>query len=109
MPRFVFLSLSVSLLVATAAFADVPLPKDLKCVDPRVRFDGVEKYADHAFFLKFKTFSGGPANTPFTTIEVKDAKDFNLKARRRIIDMHLLAIERKDFDQRKKDDPSMTW
>ncbi len=103
------LALSFVLSAVLPVYADIALPKDLKQIDPRVRFDGVEKYADHVFVLKFKTFSGGPAMTPFTTIEVKDSKDFNLKAQRRILDMHLLAVERKDYEKLKKDDSSLNW
>ncbi len=96
-------------LAGSVALGDVPLPPDLKYVDPRVRFDGVEKHGDYVFHLRFLTFSGGPANTPYTLIEVKDEKPFQLNAQRRISNMALLAMEKKDFDKRAKDDPSLKW
>jgi hypothetical protein len=94
---------------ASVASADVPLPKDIKYVDPRVSFEGIDKQADHVFYLRFLSFNGGPAGAPYTLIEVKDSKPFNLKAQRRLTDMSLLAMERKEFDKRKQDDASLKW
>ncbi len=109
MLRATLLAFVFTLLAASVASADVPLPKNLKYVDPRVSFDGVEKHKDHVFYLRFLTFSGGPANIPHRLVEVKDSKPFNLKAQRRLINMSLLAMERKEFDKRAKDDPSLKW
>jgi hypothetical protein len=94
---------------AAVASADIPLPRDLKYVDPRVSFEGIDKQGDYVFYLRFLTFSGGPAGVPHTLIEVKDAKPFNLKAQRRLGDMTLLAMDRKEFDKRKKEDASLKW
>ena len=108
MNRLAILAFALSVAVSTA-WADVPLPSDLKYIDPRMRFDGVEEHKDYVFHLRFLTFSGGPANTPYRLIEVKDAKPFDLKSQRRLTGMALLAMERKEFDKRAKDDPSLKW
>ncbi len=94
---------------ASVALADIPLPKDLKYVDPRVRFEGIDKQPAFVFHLRFLTFTGGPAGAPFRLIEVKDEKPFNLKAERRLINMSLLAMDRKEFAKRAKEDPSLKW
>ena len=109
MYRVILFTLAVSLVSVSAVSADIPLPKNLKYVDPRVRFDGIDKYEDYVFYLRFLTFTGGPAGVPHRLMEVKDTKAFNLKAERRLGNMSLLAIERKDFDKRSKEDPSLKW
>jgi hypothetical protein len=89
--------------------ADVPLPPNLQYVDPRVQFNGIDKHDDHVFFLRFLTFSGGPAGRPHTVTEVKHTKPFNLNAQRRLTDMSLIAVERKVYEKRAKDDPKLQW
>lgn len=103
------LALAGSLLLAAVSSADVPLPKNLKYVDPRVRFEGIDKLPDQVVFLRYLTFSGGPANVPYKVVQVKDDKPFNLNAQRRLSNMQLLALDRKEFDKRAKDDPSLKW
>ena len=107
--RMICIASVLGLFLASVAFADLPLPKDLKYVDPRVRFEGIDNVADQVFYLRFLTFASAPGSTPYTLKEVKDAKPFNLNAQRRLTNMSLLAIERKDFDKRAKDDPSLKW
>ena len=109
MIRLASIAILTALFSAAASYADVPLPKDLKYVDPRVSFEGVEKQADHVFYVRFLTFTGGPGKTPYRVMEVNDAKPFNLKAERRLINMSLLAMDRKEFDKRKNEDPSLKW
>lgn len=109
MYRAVVFACAFAFMSAATVSADVPLPKDLKYVDPRVSFEGIDKQGDYVFYLRFLTFSGGPGNTPHTLMEVKDAKPFNLNAQRRLFDMSLLAMERKEFDKRKADDASLKW
>jgi hypothetical protein len=109
MRRALGLAFAFSLFLVSAASADIPLPKDIKYVDPRVKFEGVEKYSDYVFYLRFLTFTGGPANTPYTLIEVKDDKVFNLNAQRRLLNMNLLAMERKEFEKRAKEAPPSKW
>jgi hypothetical protein len=109
MGRTFTLAAVCSLLIVSAASADLPLPKDIKYVDPRVRFEGIDAHADYVFHLRFLTFVGGPNGVPYTVIEVKDAKPFNLNAQRRLINMQLLAVERKEFEKRAKDEPSLKW
>ncbi len=99
----------VGFMSAAAVSADVPLPKDLKYIDPRVSFEGIDKQGDYVFYLRYLTFAGGPAGVPHTLVEVKDAKPFNLNAQRRLFDMSLLAMERKEFAKRKQDDASLKW
>ena len=105
---FVF-AVAGSLLFAAGVFADIALPGNIKYIDPRVSFQGIEKHPDYVFHLRFLTFSGGPANVPHRLVEVKDSSVFNLNAARRLTDMKLLALERKEFDKRAKDDPSLKW
>ncbi len=109
MRRTLGLAFAVSLFVVSAASADIPLPKDLKHVDPVVRFDGVEKHPGQVFFLRFLTFTGSPAGIPHRLIEVKDGKPFALNAQRRLGDVKLLAVERKEFEKRAKEDGSLKW
>jgi len=106
MRRTFGLALAAGLLAVSAASADIPLPKDVKYVDPMVRFDGVSKHPDHVFVLRFLTFTGGPANILHTVIEVKDDKAFNLNAQRRLTDMSLLAMDRKAAE---KAGPTIAW
>ncbi len=109
MTRISTFALGIALLLVGALRADVPLPPDIKYVDPRVRFENIDKFADQVFCLRFQTFNGGPGGTPYTVIEVKDTNAFNLKAQRRIINMQLLTMNRDDFTKRAKDDPSLKW
>jgi hypothetical protein len=108
MSRCALLAFSLVLLAASASWADLPLPKNLKYVDPRVSFEGIDKHADHVFYLRFQTFTAAPTKD-YRLIEIKDAKPFNLNAQRRLANMSLLALERKEFDKRAKDDPSLKW
>jgi hypothetical protein len=109
MARSYFFAVVGSVLVASSAAADVPLPKDLQYVKPRLRFEGIEAQPDYVFYLRYLTFSGGPAGVPHTLTPVKDAKVFTLDAARRLIDMKLLAMDRKAFAKRAEDDPSLKW
>lgn len=103
---FVF---AASLLVVSAVSADLPLPKTLKYVDPRVRFEDVDKHMDYVFHLRYLTFTASPAGVPHTMVEVKDTKAFNLNAQRRLTDLRLLALERIEFEKQAKADPSLKW
>ena len=105
---FVF-AVASSLLFASAVLADLPLPKNIKYVDPRVSFQGIEKNFDYVFYLRYLTFVGGPASVPHTLVEVKNSNAFNLNCQRRLMDMKLLALDRKEFDKRAKNDPSLKW
>jgi hypothetical protein len=96
-------------LAVLPARADVPLPKNLRYIDPRVRFENVDAYPDHVFYLRYLTFSGGPANIPYTLVSVKNIQPFNLNAQRRLINMHLLAVERKTFEEKAKQEPDLKW
>jgi len=109
MRRTLILAVAGSLLVTSAVLADLPLPRNLKYVDPRVSFQGIDKHPDYVFHLRFLTFQGGPGGVPHRLLEVKDSNAFNLNASRRLIDMKLLAMERKEFDKRAKNDRSLKW
>jgi hypothetical protein len=109
MRRTLGLAFALSLFLVPAASADIPLPKDLKYVDPRVSFEGIDKLPDHVFFLRFLTFAGGPSGVPHTLIEVADAKPFNLNAQRRLLDFTLLAMDRKTYEAKSKDAPAAKW
>ncbi len=100
-----------SLLMVAAVWGNAgpaPLPKDRKVAEPPVRFEGIEQHPDYIFHLSYNVIYGG-----YTLVEVKDSKafklDFKWKDRSPSVYMTLLALERKDFDKRKKDDPSLKW
>lgn len=85
------------------------LPKEHRVHEPSVCFEGIDKHADHVFYLRFNIIYRG-----LTLIEVKDDKAIKLNLgftdRKPVFgEMVLLAIERKAFEQRKKDDPSLKW
>lgn len=109
MRRLLGLALGLCLFLVSSASADIPLPKDLKYVDPVVSFEGLDKLPDHVFFLRFLTFTGGPSGTPHKLIEVKNGRPFNLNAQRRLTDMSLLALDRKTYEAKAKDAPAAKW
>jgi hypothetical protein len=94
---------------AASARADIPLPSHLTYVKPQLAFEGIAEHADYVFCLRYLTFVGGPSGTPHTVIQVRDSKPFTLDCQRRLIDMQLLAIKKSDFENRSKDEKSLTW
>jgi hypothetical protein len=109
MHRPLFPAVVLLLAIAAAARADIPLPDNLKYVDPRVAFEGVEKHPDYVFHLRFLTFVGGPSGVPHRLVEVRNADAFNLNAQRRLFDMKLLAMDRKEFEKRSQGNKSLDW
>lgn len=89
--------------------ADVPLPPHVKYVKPWLRFEGIEDYPDHVFFLRFLTFSGGPSGAPHTLIEIKNSESFDPHFQRRLSDVSLLVMERREFEKRASQDSSLKW
>ena len=72
-------------------------------------FQGVENHTDYIFYLREPPIISHPSRSrPHSLIEVKDSKAFNLGATR-LADIKLLAMDRKEFDKRVKDDPSLNW
>lgn len=96
-------------LAASAVRADIPLPKNLKEFDPRVKFEGVEKYPNHVFYLRYLTFNGNPSGVPHTLVPVKDATPFNLNAQRRLSNMELLAVDRATIEKLAKTGETNEW
>ena len=96
------------LCIASAAWADLPAPKGSIHVDPRVRFEGMTKHADHVFFLRY---SSGflPNGIPPLLIELKENNTFTLHTGRRIFSFEVVALDRKEFDKRAKADPTLKW
>ncbi|HYV36532.1 MAG TPA: hypothetical protein VE988_12545 [Gemmataceae bacterium] len=97
--------------VVSANSGPPKLPEDQKRIDPPVRFEGVEKHADYVFYL----IAGGYYLSP-VSVEVKDSNagvlDFSKGAKSGapvISTMVLLAMDRKDFEKRAKDDPKPKW
>ncbi len=107
--RHCALVLGVSMFVVASSRGDLPLPNDIKYIDPRVSFDGIDQYPDQVFYLRFITFSGGPNGVPPTLIEVKDSKAFNLNAQRRLTNMQLLTMNRDAFNKLAKDDAKLKF
>lgn len=103
------LGLVLSLAFTSVASADIPLPGNLKYIDPRVQFEGIDQLPDHVVYLRFLTFTGGPGGVPHRLMPVKDSKPFALNAQRRLFDMSLVALDRKEFEKRAKEDPTLAW
>ena len=109
MYRQIVSALAVSLVLAPSASADVVRPGE-KSVNPLVRFMGIEEHQEHVFYLQIQREQRNEPDKPSPKlIEVKDSTPFNLNAGFRLESMYLLAIERKEFDKRAKDDPSLKW
>jgi hypothetical protein len=109
--RMLYRSITAAVLVACAASfecADVPLPPNQKYIDPRVQFEGVGKYEDQVFVLKFNTGSGNPFAGPPVYLDVKNSEPFNLNAQRRLVNMELFAVERKEYEKH-KNEPKKDW
>lgn len=98
-----------SLLFASTSLADIPLPKDLKRIEPRVSFEGIEKYPDYVFFLRFSSSPGNPIGAPHTLLPIKNTNPFVIKPNGRLISMHLLAMDRKEYEKRAKADAGLKW
>jgi hypothetical protein len=109
MVRTLVLATGISVLWIGGVRADIPLPPDIKYVDPRVSFEGIDKYPDQVFLLRYLTFTGGPGKTPYSLVEVKDGNPFNLNAQRRLINVQLLTMKRDDYEKRAKDNPPSKW
>lgn len=105
--RNLLTSLAVSLLFASTSLANAPLPKNLKRIEPSVRFEGIDKHADHVFFVRY--ISGIPGYPrPAKLVEIKESSEFKIDGTH-IFSIILLAIKRKDFDKRAKEDPKLEW
>jgi hypothetical protein len=97
--------------VVLANAGPAPLPKGRKVVEPPVRFVGLDKHPDYVFHAYFcATYFGCnlaevKEGEPIT---IKFSKD-SFKGRVPAARLYLLALERTEFEKRKKDDPSLTW
>ena len=109
MIRCVVLSFVLLSTFVSNASADTAPPPGHKRVNPYVRFEGIEKHADHLFYVQLQTFSGGPGPKPNRLSQVIDSAPFTFYAEDRIQTLFLLAIERKEFDKRSKDETSLEW
>src|SRR5580658_267311 len=114
MRRTLAMASAVCLLVASAGSADFPRPelKGYRFVDPRVSFEGIDKHTDYVFYLRYLTWTGKNRQglvIPPTMILVKDSKAFSLKTEEYLTEVHLLAMDRKEFEKREKADPSLKW
>src|SRR5262245_50562557 len=105
MNRIGILALTLNLIAAGTSWADIPLPKDQKYIDPQVRFEGAEKHPEYVFHLRYLTFTGGPGGVPPRLVRIADAKPFPLHAERRLINMQVLAMKRDEFEKRVKSEP----
>ena len=107
------MALVSSMAMVGVAFANAGpprLPKGYKVAEPSVRFTGTDKCADHVFYLNNRTayFDFGHG-----LVEVKGSEPITLafKTKDYIPNLHvvLLAVERRDFEKRKKEDVSLKW
>lgn len=112
MVRKLALALVSSLVMVGVVCANAgppPLPKGHKVAEPPVRFEGIDKHPDYIFHLYY---SG--VFLERTLVEVKDAHAIKLDFKRKdstpyVSIMALTAMERKEFDRRKKADPELKW
>lgn len=115
MDRTFVMAFTVGLLIARAASADMSpsMPKGYKYADPRVNFEGIEQHPDYVFHLRYLTYGGKGKqrddDATHSTIPVKDSKAFSLKTKEYLTDVYLLAMDRKEFDKRAKEDPTLNW
>jgi hypothetical protein len=109
MRQVLLLAIVAGLVFVSVATADVPLPPDVKYVTPRVRFEGVDKYAEHVFFLKYNAGPGNPLAAPPTIVEVKNTEPFEMTGGRRLANVHLFAVPRTDVAKLREKDPKMGW
>jgi hypothetical protein len=107
------LAILTTLSIDTAVWANAgpaPVPKGKKVIEPVLRFEGIDKHADHVFYLRYAAYYFEGA-----CVEVKDASPVKVAFKNRgdrmpsVSYVALLAVERQDFDKRKKDDPSLKW
>jgi hypothetical protein len=105
------MALVSNLALAAAVFANAgpaPLPKDRKVAEPPVRFEGLDKHPDYVFCLHYHVLFRDS-----TLLEIKDDQAFKLHFkftdRSPVVYMTLFAMERKEFEKRKKEDPSLKW
>lgn len=112
MNRNLPVALLSTLAIATAAFANAgppPLPKGHKVAEPVMSFEGIDKHPDTVFHLYYYGYF-----VKRTLIEVTDSKAIKLDFMRKesapqINYMALKAMDRKEFDKRKKADPELKW
>ena len=110
MKRFFLLTGAILLALASTSTADLPPPPGIVEVTPRVRLVGMDKYPDHVFYVTLKTSRGNPKAGTLLRFEMKNADPVTLKgSQRRIADMYVLAIDRKDFEKRKAADDTLAW
>jgi hypothetical protein len=112
MAQKVTIALLTHFALATILFANAgppQLPKDHKVVEPLCTFEGIDKHPDYVFHLYYYGYF-----TERNVIEVQDAKAFKLEFKRKdripeVAYIALKAMERKEFDKRKKADPELKW
>jgi hypothetical protein len=111
MRRIAALTIVASLVSAGMVFANAGpprLPKGRKVAEPPVRFTGIDNKSDYVFYIHY-----GATYFEDTLAEVKDSEPIKLNFKTKDFApnayMVLLAMERKDFEKRKKDDPSLKW
>ena len=107
MSRTFAFAIAGSLLFASAGLADIPRPPGPIPI-ARVSFQGVENHTDYIFYLRVPPIIHPVRSRTHYLIEVKDSKAFNLDPTR-LADIKLLAMDRKEYDKRVKDDPSDNW
>ena len=101
---------SLAMVAAVSANAGpAPLPKDRKVAEPPVRFEGIDQHPEYIFHLVYHVIYSDT-----TVVEVKDSTAVKLTFKIKdstpgVTYMALLAMERKEFDLRKKEDSSLKW
>ena len=104
MIRKTVLATALALCTVSLASADVPPPPGITFIQPRLQFEGVGKYTDQVFFLKFKT-GRNPTYMVTTIVEVKNSQPFTMASGRILESMSLFAVDRKEYDKLKAGDP----
>jgi hypothetical protein len=100
--------LQAGVVLANAGPPPSPLPTGHRVADPSVRFEGTDRHKDRVFCLV-----SAVAITGTTVTEVKGEEpiklDFKLTDRKPQVYLFLVAVERAEFERRKKEDPTHAW
>lgn len=103
--RSLILAAGLGVIVASAAFADIPAPRSERIeATHRFRFLGVDDHPDYVFFFGFHAASGrgNPFAEPARLMRVNEGQPV-IASGHHLTGDHLLAIPRAEFDARKDD------
>lgn len=103
------LTVAITLLFGATAAADFPLPAHLKTVDRLVRFEGIEKFPEKIFYLRYSNTNGAPRQTDPPTLARAGAETIRLAPGRHMHRFEILAVDRGAFDEHEKSGDLAVW